>query len=227
MELQHCIACSGVMVLAPQSNAYVARPTTSNARNIVLTNCMFVYVSCPGYSSQAQGHSKALMICITRTSGVDKSTRRTPSHSSCTVARSHSSPTTSVQETARAQTTAVCTTCASLSTNLWNSRAKSRTTAATSHQNEQHNSIKDCIAVAVHDASQVVCASVTTVPSFLNQNRLMSGVIRRQDIDKRGLTIGAEIAMVSNRTAITLQCALGQPSAEPDRPTEAHFAESS
>jgi hypothetical protein len=227
MELQHCIACSGVMVLAPQSNAYVARLTTSNARKIVLTNCMFVYVSRPGYSSQAQGHSKAPTICITRTSGVDKSTGRTPCHSSCTVAHAHGSPTTSAQETARKQTTAVCTTRASLSTNLWNSRAQFRTTAATSHQNEQLNSIKDCLAVAVHDVSQVVRASVTTVPSFLNQNRLMYGVVRRQDIDKRGLTIGGETAMVSNRTAITLQCVLGQPSAEPDRSTEAPFAESS
>jgi len=57
MELQHCIACSDVMV-APQSYANVASPTTSNARKIVLPNSMFVYVSRPGYSSQAQGHSK-------------------------------------------------------------------------------------------------------------------------------------------------------------------------
>jgi hypothetical protein len=39
----------------------------------------------------------------------------------------------------------------------------------------------------------------------LNQNGLMYGVIRRQDIDKTGLTIGCKTAMVSNRTAITLQ----------------------
>lgn len=72
MELQHCIACSGVMV-APQSYANVASPTTSNARKIVLTNCMFVYVSRPGYSSQAQGHSKTLTICTIRRISVDKS----------------------------------------------------------------------------------------------------------------------------------------------------------
>src|ERR1039457_3667864 len=59
--------------------------------------------------------------------------------------------------------------------------------------------------MAAHDASKAVRASVTTVPSFLNQNGLMYGVIRRQDIDKRGLTIGCKTAMVSNRTAITLQ----------------------
>jgi hypothetical protein len=60
--------------------------------------------------------------------------------------------------------------------------------------------------MAAHDASNEVRSSVTTVPSFLDQNGLMYGVIRRQDIDKRGLTIGCKTAMVSNRTAITLQC---------------------
>src|SRR5664279_3569881 len=59
--------------------------------------------------------------------------------------------------------------------------------------------------MAAHDASKAVRASVTTVPSFLKQNVLMYGVIRRQDVDKRGLTIGCKTAMVSNRTAITLQ----------------------
>src|SRR5271169_3274640 len=37
MELQHCIAWSGVMV-APQSTAYVARLTASTARKIGLAN---------------------------------------------------------------------------------------------------------------------------------------------------------------------------------------------
>jgi len=40
MELQHCIAWSGVMV-APQSTAYVARMSASTARNIGLANRMF------------------------------------------------------------------------------------------------------------------------------------------------------------------------------------------
>src|SRR5664280_1447072 len=62
--------------------------------------------------------------------------------------------------------------------------------------------------MAAHDASKAVRASVTTVPSFLNQNGLMYGVIRRQDIDKRGLTIGCKTAMVSNRTAITSEYVL-------------------
>src|ERR1019366_10557349 len=39
--------------------------------------------------------------------------------------------------------------------------------------------------MAAHDASKAVRASVTTVPSFLNQNGLMYGVIRRQDIERR------------------------------------------
>jgi len=70
MELQHCIACSGVMV-APQSYANVASPTTSNARKIVRTNCMFVYATRAGHSSQAQGHSQTLTISTTRRIGVD------------------------------------------------------------------------------------------------------------------------------------------------------------
>ncbi len=86
---------------------------------------------------------------------------------------------------------------------------------------------ENCVVIAAHNALQIVRVSVTTVPSFLKQNGLMYGVIRRQGIDKRGLTIGCKTAMVSNRTAITLHCVLGQASAEPDRPTEAHFAASS
>ena len=106
-------------------------------------------------------------------------------------------------------------------------RAKFRPTAATPNRNEQFSLYKNCGTSAAHDASNAVRASVTTVPSFLKQNGLMYGVIRRQDIDKRGLTTGCKTAMVSNRTAITLQCVSGQASAEPDRPTEAHFAASS
>jgi hypothetical protein len=37
IELQHCIDCSGVMV-APQSNAYVARLTASTTTKIGLIN---------------------------------------------------------------------------------------------------------------------------------------------------------------------------------------------
>ena len=86
--------------------------------------------------------------------------------------------------------------------------------------------------MAAHDVSQVVRVSVTSVPSFLNQNGLMYGVIRQQDTDKTGLTIGCKTAMVSNHTAITLKCVLGQSSTEqsstePDSLTEAHFAGSS
>lgn len=44
MELQHCVAWSGVMV-APQSTAYVARLSASNARKIGLSNRMFDYIS--------------------------------------------------------------------------------------------------------------------------------------------------------------------------------------
>src|SRR5271157_6138169 len=94
-------------------------------------------------------------------------------------------------------------------------------------EHEPECAYKNCGTMAVHDASKAVRASVTTVPSFFKENGLMYGVIRRQDIDKRGLTIGCKTAMVSNRTAITLQCVSGQASAEPDRPTEAHFAASS
>jgi hypothetical protein len=86
MELQHCIACSGVIV-APQSYANVASPTTSNARKIVLTNCMFVYVSRPAYSSQAQGHSKIIKICTPRRIGVDKSPSNSKSNRKVQTAR--------------------------------------------------------------------------------------------------------------------------------------------
>ena len=106
-------------------------------------------------------------------------------------------------------------------------RAMFRPTAATPNRNEHLRKYKNCVIMTAHDASKAVRASVTTVPSFLKQNGLMYGVIRRQDIDKRGLTIGCKTAMVSNLTAITLQCVSGQASAEPDRPTEAHFAASS
>jgi len=57
MELQHCIACSGVTVV-PQSNAYVARLTASTARNIGLTNRTMPYVSCVRWLSQAHYHGQ-------------------------------------------------------------------------------------------------------------------------------------------------------------------------
>src|SRR5271157_348315 len=62
--------------------------------------------------------------------------------------------------------------------------------------------------MAAHHASKSVRASVTPVPSFLNQNGLMYGVIRRQDIDKTGLTMGCKTALVSNSTATTSQYVL-------------------
>ena len=93
-------------------------------------------------------------------------------------------------------------------------RAQFRPTAATPNENEQLTKYKNCAIIAAHNAFQVVRVRVTTVPSFLNQNSLMYGVIRRQDTDKTGLTIGCKTAMVSNRTAITLQCVSGQASAE-------------
>src|ERR1035438_2555194 len=65
--------------------------------------------------------------------------------------------------------------------------AKFRPTAATPNRSEQLGLYKNCGTMAAHDASKAVRASVTTIPSFLNQNGLMYGVIRRQDIDKRGL----------------------------------------
>ena len=81
--------------------------------------------------------------------------------------------------------------------------------------------------MAAHDASKAVRASVTTVPSFLKQNGLMYGVIRRQGFDKRGLTTGDNTAMVSNRTAITSQSVLEPLSPRPDCAPAADFAGSS
>src|SRR5271165_4128847 len=129
--------------------------------------------------------------------------------------RVHSSPN---------RTTAVRTARACRRTSLCNLRAHS---FAQLPEHETGMGVQELRHHAAHDASKAVRASVTTFPSFLKQNGLMYGVIRRQDIDKRGLTIGCKTAMVSNRTAITLQCVLRQASAEPDRPIEAHFAASS
>jgi len=122
------------------------------------------------------------------------------------------------------QTTAVRTTRAYRRTRLCNSRAYNFSNC---RNTTPERAYKNCGTMAAHDASKAVRASVITVPSFRNQNGLMYGVIRRQDIDKRGLTIGCKTALVSNNTAITLQRVSGQASAEPDRPTEAHFAASS
>src|SRR5271165_3559822 len=129
--------------------------------------------------------------------------------------RSHSSPN---------RTTAVRTARAYRRTSLCNSRAHN---FGNCRNTKPERAYKNCGTMAAHDASKAVRARVTTVPSFLNQNGLTYRVIRRQDIDKRGLTISCKTAMVSNRTAITLQSVSGQASAEPDRPTEAHFAASS
>jgi len=46
IELQHCIACSGVVV-APQSKAYVESPTASSARKIGLINRIIDQASPP------------------------------------------------------------------------------------------------------------------------------------------------------------------------------------
>jgi hypothetical protein len=129
--------------------------------------------------------------------------------------RVHSSPN---------RTTAARTTRAYRRTSLFNSRAHN---FGNFRNTKPQRAYENCGTMAAHDAPKAVRASVTTVPSFLNQNGLMYGVIRRQGIDKRGLTIGCKTAMVSNRTAITLQSVSGQASAEPDRPTKAHFAASS
>ena len=119
--------------------------------------------------------------------------------------------------------TAVRTTRAYRRTTLCNPRAQFRAIAGTPNRDVRTE-------LCHHGCTRSIAGSARechTIPSVLNQNGLMYGVIRRQDIGKKGPTTGCKTAMVSNRTAITLRCVLGQAPANRDRPNEAHFAASS
>ena len=101
-------------------------------------------------------------------------------------------------------------------------RAHSRATAGTPNRNERSTGTSTA-STGLHTIDRSRARTVATHPSFLNQNGLTYGVIRRQDTDKRGLKMDCKTAMGSNRTAITLRSVLGQSSAEPDSLTEAHL----
>ena len=70
--------------------------------------------------------------------------------------------------------------------------------------------------MTAHNVPQLRAASVTTSLSFLNQTSRTYGVIRRQDTDKSGFTMGYNTAMPHNRTTITLQSVTETGSVRPD-----------